>query len=66
MNLMARKEASIRRDSNSTFATFDKDSRVASFDSFKSSTYDSARSLVTPMGSLRGVPRDVGDMIYFF
>ncbi|KAF7959593.1 hypothetical protein EAE96_001209 [Botrytis aclada] len=51
MNLIANKQASTYRDSNSTYTTFDEDSRVSSFTSFTCSTlFDSARSSRSTIG----------------
>ncbi|THV52830.1 hypothetical protein BGAL_0067g00200 [Botrytis galanthina] len=63
LNLIANKRASTYRDSNSTYTTFDADSRVSSFTSFTCSTLlDSARSSRSTLGMGRGRMGSVGVM----
>lgn len=63
LNLIANKRASTYRDSDSTYTTFDADSRVSSFTSFTCSTLlDSARSSRSTLGMGRGRMGSVGVM----
>ncbi|KAF5868029.1 putative integral membrane protein [Botrytis fragariae] len=61
MNLIANKQSSTHRDSNSTYTAFDGHSRASSFTSFTCSTlFDSARSSRSTIGMGKGRMGSVG------